>query len=66
MYIAFDFLHQNITGQKFAMMEEKVLLANLFRNFEFRATRSREEVILLAEIVLRPKDGLHVKIIPRL
>jgi len=48
------------------MMEEKVLLANLFRNFEFRATRSREEVILLAEIVLRPKDGLHVKIIPRL
>jgi len=52
-------------GQKFAMMEEKVMLATIFRNFNVEAAEKREDIALLAELIMRPRDGLHIKISPR-
>lgn len=57
---------RHITGQKFAMMEEKVILANIFRNFHLKAKDKRDEIVLLNEVVLRPRDGIRVHLTPRL
>ncbi|CAG7732155.1 unnamed protein product [Allacma fusca] len=64
-YVPFSAGPRNCIGQKFAVMEEKVLLANLFRNFKVVAAERREDIILLAELIMRPKNGLWVKLIPR-
>lgn len=47
------------------MMEEKVMLATIFRNFNVEAAEKREDIALLAELIMRPRDGLHIKISPR-
>jgi cytochrome P450 len=49
-------------GQKFALMEEKVLISSVFRNFQVKSMESREDVKLLAELILRPKDGLKIQL----
>ena len=53
------------SGQKFALMEEKVVLANLFRNFRVEAVTKREDVTIMMEIITRPKEDIKVKLIPR-
>jgi len=47
------------------MMEQKVILSTIFRNFVIEAAEKREDIILLAELILRPKHGHRVKITPR-
>ena len=54
-----------ITGQKFAMIEEKVVLATVLRHFGVESLDKREKMILLGELVLRPKDGVNVRLIPK-
>ena len=46
-------------------MEEKVVLGNLLRNFRIEAGERREDLVLLAELITRPRNGLHVKLQPR-
>ena len=44
------------------MMEEKVMLSAVLRKFNLCSTLKAEEIPLLAEVILRPKNGLHVTI----
>jgi Cytochrome P450. len=53
------------SGQKFAILEEKAVLASVLRKYRVEAVDRREDLILLGELILRPKDGLKVKIFPR-
>ena len=55
----------NISGQKFALMEEKVVLASIFRKFHVTAVDKREELQLLGELILRPRDGIRVHLTPK-
>ncbi|CAG7722152.1 unnamed protein product, partial [Allacma fusca] len=64
-YIPFSAGPRNCIGQKFAMMEEKIVLANIFRNFKVESVQKPEDVTVMMEVVTRPKDGLKVRIIPR-
>ncbi|XP_046655350.1 cytochrome P450 4C1-like [Daphnia pulicaria] len=66
VYVPFSAGPRNCIGQKFAMMEQKVILANIFRNFHLQAKDKRDEIILLNEVVLRPRDGIRVHLTPRL
>lgn len=55
-----------LTGQKFALMEEKVILSYILRNFHVEAVDKREELILLFELILRPRDGIRLRLTPKI
>ena len=46
-------------------MEEKSVLASIFRNFEVKSLDKREEIVLMAELILRPRDGIRVCLVPK-
>ncbi|CAG7726579.1 unnamed protein product [Allacma fusca] len=64
-YIPFSAGPRNCIGQKFAMMEQKIVLANLFRNFKATAAEALEDVIVMVDIITRSKNGLKIKLSPR-
>ena len=54
-----------MTGQRFAMMELKVVLANYLRRFRFSLSDPSKTVQTTYNIVLKPKDGVHLIISKR-
>ncbi|XP_046632821.1 cytochrome P450 4c3-like isoform X2 [Daphnia pulicaria] len=57
---------RNCIGQKFAMLELKVILANLIRQFHFFVDPSAPEVIPLQETTLNPKTPVNLIVSKRL
>ena len=47
-------------------MEEKVILSYILRNFHVEAVDKREELILLFELILRPRDGIRLRLTPKI
>ncbi|XP_050696735.1 cytochrome P450 4C1-like [Eriocheir sinensis] len=64
-YIPFSAGPRNCLGQKFGMLEEKVMVSNVLRKFTVESLTSREAMSLKSEIVLRPNDGNFVRLHPR-
>ncbi|XP_049865301.1 cytochrome P450 4d2-like isoform X2 [Pectinophora gossypiella] len=54
---------RNCIGQKFAMMELKVTMSAVIRSFKLLP--SNKEPLLSADLILRSKNGVHVKMIRR-
>jgi cytochrome P450 family 4 len=46
-------------------MEEKVVLATVLRNFHLESLEKREDLVLIGELVLRPRDGVQVRLTPK-
>ena len=53
-------------GQKFAMMEEKVLLTYILRRFNIKSALAREDLKPSGELILRPESGIMVDISKRI
>ncbi|XP_047435475.1 cytochrome P450 4V2 isoform X2 [Mugil cephalus] len=61
-YIPFSAGLRNCIGQRFALMEEKVVLASILRNFNVEACQTREELRPVGELILRPEKGIWIKL----
>uniref|UniRef100_A0AAV2LF52 Cytochrome P-450AROM n=1 Tax=Knipowitschia caucasica TaxID=637954 RepID=A0AAV2LF52_KNICA len=61
-YIPFSAGLRNCIGQRFAMMEEKVVLASILRNFTVEACQKRHELHPVGELILRPEKGIWIKL----
>ncbi|XP_062379514.1 cytochrome P450 4V2 [Sardina pilchardus] len=61
-YIPFSAGLRNCIGQRFAMMEEKVILASILRYFNVVSCQSREELRPIGELILRPENGIWIRL----
>lgn len=54
-FIAFSAGMRNCIGQRFAMLELKIVLAQLVKSFKILPVTTREEVVFVADLVIRSK-----------
>lgn len=59
-FIAWSHGPRDCIGKRFSIYEIKTVLVMLLRNFEIR--KSPIEPVVLAQVVLRSKNGFHVKL----
>ncbi|CAG7725567.1 unnamed protein product [Allacma fusca] len=64
-YIAFSAGPRICMGIKIAITKEKIILADIFRNFTVELDDPTLDVVPIGDIVMFPKDGLKIKLIPR-
>lgn len=57
-YVPFSAGSRNCVGQKFAMLEMKSLTSKVIRNFELSISKENEKLELIAELILRPANGI--------
>lgn len=61
-YIPFSAGRRNCIGQRFAQMEEKVLLANILRYFEIKSVKTIDELKPVGDLILHPNDGIPIEL----
>ncbi|CAI5450589.1 unnamed protein product [Caenorhabditis angaria] len=61
-FIPFSAGLRNCIGQKFAQLNEKVLICHILRNFEIEPTLKWNETIPCVEVVTKPSKGIPLKL----
>lgn len=61
-YLPFSAGARNCIGQRFALMEEKTLLAWFLRYFKIKSVHRRDQIRAKGELILRPSEGVHLEL----
>ncbi|XP_065214567.1 cytochrome P450 4C1-like [Planococcus citri] len=61
-FIPFSAGPRNCIGQRLALMEIKMVLATLVRNYHIIATENLHSITLTSELILRSKQGIPIKL----
>ncbi|KAL5018624.1 hypothetical protein ScPMuIL_004346 [Solemya velum] len=64
-YVPFSAGLRNCIGQKFALLEEKTVLSSILRKYNILSTQTREELSPIGELILRPENGIHIRLTTR-
>jgi cytochrome P450 family 4 subfamily V len=59
-YLPFSAGARNCIGQRFALMEEKTLMAWILRYFKIKSVHRRDQIRPKGELILRPSEGVHL------
>eukprot|EP00795_Rhopilema_esculentum_P008284 gene8284-14242_t len=65
-YVPFSAGPRNCIGQRFALLEEKMLLSNFLRHYDITSLQDPEQIDMSAETILGTRNGLSVKISQRM
>uniref|UniRef100_UPI003B834D28 cytochrome P450 4C1-like n=1 Tax=Chironomus tepperi TaxID=113505 RepID=UPI003B834D28 len=64
-FIAFSAGMRNCIGQRFAMLELKVMLTKVIQNFKILPVTKREDLVFMADLVLRTNHPVKMRFEPR-
>ncbi|EFN74633.1 Cytochrome P450 4C1 [Camponotus floridanus] len=65
-YIPFSAGPRNCMGQKFAMFEEKIILAAILRKWRVKSIETHEEMTVDMSLVLKPRQGsMYLHLLPQ-
>jgi len=64
-YLPFSAGPRNCIGQKFAMLELKTAISTILRNFILEAVDTPKDIVLMMDLIIRPKNGIKMKFKPR-
>ena len=60
-FLIFILITKNFfSGQRFAMMELKIVLAQILRKFQIKSLDAPENIKIMIDLIMRPKDGLRI------
>ena len=52
-------------GQRFAFLEEKIILYHVMRNFSIESAQTFDDLRTCGELITRPKEGIFVTLAKR-
>ncbi|GMS95798.1 hypothetical protein PENTCL1PPCAC_17973 [Pristionchus entomophagus] len=61
-FVPFSAGSRNCIGQRFALMEEKTILAWIFRHFKIKSSEKRFEIRTKMELIMRPQKEIHIQL----
>ncbi|KAK7579854.1 hypothetical protein V9T40_000483 [Parthenolecanium corni] len=61
-FLTFSGGPRNCIGQKFAKLEEKIMLAMFFKKYEVTSMTKMKDIKLTTKVTIQPPNGLRVKI----